>query len=97
MQNDFNITKLRRMIELPGCSEAGKCFLTDEQLLTLLELYPCYELAAYHACLMMAQRTDMRLSDGTDIPDQSVYWLRRAISFRPNSGGSLCRADEVSA
>lgn len=85
------------MLELPGCSGADKCFLTDEQLLILLELYPCYELAAYHACLMMAQRTDMRLSDGTDTPDQSVYWLRRALSFRPNGGGILRRADEVSA
>lgn len=97
MQNDFNITRLRRLLELPGCPAAGKCFLTDEQLITLLEMYPCYELAAYHACLMMAQRTDMRLSDGTDIPDQSLYWLRRAIAFRPNGGSSLRRADEVGA
>lgn len=97
MQNEFNITKLRTMLELPGCSEAGKCFLTDEQLLALLERYPCYELAAYHACIIMAQRTDMRLSDGTDIPDQSAYWLRRALSFRPKMGGQVRRADEVSA
>ena len=88
------IAKLRKMINVSGngCS----CFLGVELLENLLERYPCYELAAYHACIIMAQRTDMRLSDGTEMPDQSSFWLRCALAFRENKSRPLCRADEVS-
>lgn len=86
--------KLRSMLNLPS-GEGCTCFLTNEVLEGLLERYPCLELAAYHACLVMAQRTDMKMTDGTSVPDQSGYWLRRAMQFRPYAGKALCRADEV--
>lgn len=96
MATEENITKLRNLLNTTqdtGCS----CFLGDNALGELIDRYPCLELAAYQACLLMAQRTDMKLSDGTSIPDQSGYWLRRAMSFRPYSGRVLSRADEVKA
>lgn len=90
------VSRLRRLLGSADCENCG-CFLTDEQLSALLTQYPCYELAAYHACLLMAQRTDLRLPDGTSTPDQSAYWLRCALSFRPNVSRPLARADEVCA
>ncbi len=84
------------MLSSVACEGCG-CFLSDEQLCVLLMQYPCFELAAYHACILMAQRTDLRLSDGTTVPDQSSYWLRCALSLRPNNSRPLCRADEVCA
>ena len=90
------LTKLKKMLSTVDCENCG-CFLTDGQLSDLLTQYPCYELAAYHACILMAQRTDLRLSDGTSVPDQSSYWLRCALRFRPNSSRPLTRADEVCA
>lgn len=94
MATDALIAKLRNMLNVSegeGCS----CFLSNEMLGELIDRYPCLELAAYQACLLMAQRTDMKMSDGTTIPDQSGYWLRRAMGFRPYSGRILRRADEV--
>ena len=82
------------MLNAADCENCG-CFLSDDQLDDLLTRFPCYELAAYHACIMMAQRTDLRLSDGTTTPDQSGYWLRCALTFRPGGSRALCRADEV--
>ena len=84
------------MLNAVDCENCG-CFLSDDQLGTLLTVYPCFELAAYHACILMAQRTDLRLSDGTSTPDQSVYWLRCALCFRPDGCRTLRRADEVPA
>ena len=95
MLND-SVIKLKRMLGTVDCEGCG-CFLTDEQLCCLLTQYPCFELAAYHACILMAQRTDLKLSDGSSVPDQSSYWLRCALRFRPNSSRPLIRADEVCA
>jgi len=91
---DVLTAKLRSMLNVSE-GEGCTCFLSNEILSDLIARYLCLELAAYHACILMAQRTDMKMSDGTTIPDQSGYWLRRAMEFRPYSGRQLRRADEV--
>ncbi len=96
MATETTVARLRSMLNV-SAGEGCSCFLSDEMLSELIDRYPCLELAAYHACLLMAQRTDMKMSDGTTIPDQSGYWLRRAVGFRPYSGRILRRADEVRA
>ena len=86
-----DLQKLRALLGSPG----GECGypLNDATLTALLEKYPCYELAAYQACLLMARSDAVRLPDGTATPDQSGYWKRLALTFRPNRGGTVCRAD----
>lgn len=83
------------MLGSPSVGGECECTLSDCQLGALLERYPCYELAAYHACMLMAQNDGMRLPDGTVTPDQSGYWLRMALTFRPCASGSVRRADET--
>lgn len=73
------------------------CPLSDDTLMALLEMYPCYELALYHACMLLARDSSLRLSDGTQAASQSRYWLRLALSYRPSHTKSICRADSVYA
>lgn len=80
------------MLVQPG--ECDCCPLSETTLLWLLSKYRSYELAAYHACLMLSQDSSMRMSDGTTTPSQSQYWLNRALTFRRNRGGTLHRADQ---
>ena len=88
-----DINRLREIIGSPqGCG----CALSDEMLYRLLTRYPCYELAAYHACIMMAREDSLELPDGTRIPSQREYWLTRAAELRPVRSGTVKRADEVS-
>lgn len=91
-----SVARLRGMIEPAGCAGGGTA-LSDDALGALLDEYPCYELAAYHACLRLAQNSELRLADGTSAPSQENYWLRMAQVFRPSRSGSLCRADEAEA
>ena len=86
-----NIQHLRAMLDTAG--ECAVCTLSDLTLGELLKRYPCYELAAYRACILLSQEGAMRLADGTATPSQSRYWLRRAADFRPNTGRALRRAD----
>ncbi len=89
-----DIDRLRGIIGSPqGCG----CALSDEALYALLARYPCYELAAYHACVMMAREDSLELADGTHIPSQREYWLTRARELRPSRTGTVVRADEVTA
>lgn len=89
-----DINRLRRIISAPG---GGCCTLDDTALSELLERYPCYELAAYHACIIMAQEDSLRLPDGTTIPSQRAYWLSRARQLRPARSRTVVRADEVTS
>jgi len=82
---------LRAMLSQPG--ECDCCPLSETTLLWLLTRYGSYEQAAYQACVMLSQDCAMRMSDGTTAPSQSRYWLNMALSFRPNRGGALSRAD----
>ena len=90
---DHNIERLRSMIAPAG--SGCRCALDDGFLCALLERYPCYELAAYHACLTLAQDDSLALPDGTKLPAQRAYWLSRAAELRPTRTGLLRRADEV--
>ena len=86
---------LSRLRDIIGCPQGCGCTLSDDTLYSLLLRYPCYELAAYHACIMMAREDSLELSDGTRIPSQRQYWLTRAAELRPTRTRSLARADEV--
>lgn len=81
------------MLTPPG--ECESCPMSDRALRELLTRYPCYELAAYHACMLLAQESAIRLADGTTAPSQRRYWLSMAQTFRPVRGGVLRRADEA--
>lgn len=92
------LNKLRRVLTVSAaaCGCCG-CPLSDDTLAALLEMYPCYELALYHACMLLARDSSLRLSDGTAAPSQSRYWLRLALSFRPSRTGTVNRADTYHA
>lgn len=92
----FNKLKRALTISAADCNCCG-CPLSDDTLSTLLEMYPCYELALYHACLLLSRDSSLRLSDGTQAASQSRYWLRLALSYRPCASTTLRRADERGA
>lgn len=92
MEKQMDPSVLRAMLSQPG--ECECCPLSQTTLLWLLAKYGSYELAAYHACIMLSQDSAMRMSDGTTAPSQSRYWLNMAMTFRPNRGGAMQRADE---
>ncbi len=82
------------MLSQPG--ECECCPLSEATLQWLLARYGSLELAAYHACMMLSQDCAMRMSDGTTAPSQTRYWLNLALTFRPNRGRAVTRADELS-
>ena len=88
---------IKRLRDIIGSPQGCGCVLDDQTLYRLLQRYPCYELAAYHACIMMAREDSLELSDGTRIPSQRDYWLTRAAELRPTRTGTVGRADEVTA
>ena len=92
MDTPWDAGTLRAMLTPPG--ECERCPLSDTTLLWLLAKHGSYEKAAYHACLMLSQDTSLRMSDGTEMPSQSRYWLNLALSFRPCRGTVLGRADD---
>ena len=93
MSTSDDIARLRGMLEPAGCAGGGVA-LSDGALGALLDEYPCFELAAYHACLRLSQNTELRLADGTAAPSQENYWRRMAAVFRPQRGGCIKRADD---
>ena len=90
---NYDIDRLRSMIAPARGGQS--CALGDGFLFELLERYPCYELAAYHACLSLAQDDSLTLPDGTKLPSQRAYWLSRAAELRPSGSRVMRRADEV--
>ena len=89
---NHDISRLRALIAPPD--GGGQCNISDDTLAALLMRYPCYELAAYHACLMLARDDSLTLPDGTQLPSQREYWLSRAAALRPSHTGGLRRADD---
>lgn len=82
-----------------GCGEAA-CALpssrmfTDGQLQELLELHGSdVEDTAYDVLIRKAENSGIRLSGGTELPDQRAYWLSRARSVRKNGTRPAARAD----
>ena len=69
---------------------------TDQQLLNLLELHGGdVDKTAYDVLIRKAENTGVRLSGGTELPDQRDYWLGRARSVRPNGTKAAGRADRT--
>lgn len=67
---------------------------TDEQIMSLLELHEGdVRKAAYDVLIRKAENSSVRLSGGTELPDQRAYWLSRARSVRPNGTKPAGRAD----
>ena len=93
MEKQMDPRVLRAMLSQPG--ECECCPLSQTTLMWLLAKHGSYDSAAYHACVMLAQDCAMRMSDGTSVPSQRRYWLNLALSFRPNRGGALRRADQA--
>lgn len=92
MDTQLSTTILKAMLSQPG--ECECCPLSESTLQWLLTRYGSYEQAAYQACVMLSQDCSMRMSDGTTAPSQSQYWLNLALTFRPNRGRTVTRADE---
>lgn len=89
------LIRLRRILKAPGCENAP-CVMSDKELATLL--YECggnVEAAAYRACIKLSGDSSYTLPDGTKTPDNSSYWLRTALLYRPNRTGCRRRADDV--
>ncbi|MGN1370185.1 MAG: hypothetical protein ACI4WX_15045 [Aristaeellaceae bacterium] len=85
-----------------GSSTCGSCaapgafarMFTDEQLSQLLELHDGdVRAAAYDVLIRKAESSGVRLSGGTELPDQREYWMSRARSVRPNGTRPIGRAD----
>lgn len=79
-----------------GCMSppASARMYTDAQLAMLLELHEGdVRRAAYDVLIRKAENSAVRLSGGTELPDQRAYWLSRARSVRPNRTKPAGRAD----
>lgn len=85
-----------------GSGTCGACaapgafarMFTDEQLARLLELHAGdVRAAAYDVLIRKAESSGVRLSGGTELPDQREYWMSRARSVRPNGTRPVGRAD----
>ena len=79
-----------------GCMSppASARMYTDAQLAMLLELHEGdVRCAAYDVLIRKAENSAVRLSGGTELPDQRAYWMGRARSVRPNRTQTAGRAD----
>ena len=92
-------TELRGDADNTGCSDcaaplpSGRMY-TDIQLRMLLEAHQgSVEDTAYDVLLRKAENSGLRLSGGTELPDQRAYWLSRARSVRRNGTRPAARAD----
>ena len=96
------LTDERDSPTIPGAEGCGDCdvalpssrMFTDEQLQELLELHGGdVEDTAYDVLIRKAENSGIRLSGGTELPDQRAYWLSRARSVRKNGTRPAARAD----
>lgn len=93
--------------DAPAGEESGTCgacaapsafarMFTDEQLAQLLALHDGdIRAAAYDVLIRKAENSGVRLSGGTELPDQRAYWMARARSVRPNGTRPIGRADKT--
>ena len=101
-----DLTKLKLLTDesdaaekIEGCGDCAAAFpsarmFTDEQLVQLLELHGGdVEDTAYDVLIRKAESSGIRLSGGTELPDQRAYWLSRARSVRKNGTRPAARAD----
>ena len=79
----------------PGGSPISTRTMTDEQLLAFLAANGWkLRKTAYQVLIHKSRASDIALSSGFRLPDQSEYYLRLARMYRINSGGMLHRADD---
>ncbi|MBE6765576.1 MAG: hypothetical protein IJP10_00710 [Clostridia bacterium] len=70
--------------------------MSDKELSDLLsECRGDVEAAAYRACIKLSRDSSYTMPDGTKTPDQSGYWLRTALLYRPSMTGCARRADDA--
>lgn len=90
-----DVIKLKRMLIAPG-GECASCPMSDNELYELLcESSGNINAAAYKACIRLSKNSSLSLADGTAAPDQSEYWRRLALLYRPNVSGCIGRSDNV--
>ena len=81
-----------------GCSGAEPIStrtMTDEQLTAQLQLHDWnVKQTAYFVLMYKAKASDVTLSSGLRLPDQSKHYRRLASLYRTNKGGMLHRHDE---
>lgn len=93
-----DIEALRLLLKPPTyeCGSDCACTANDDSWLTwLLETYGNIQSAAYAGCIMLAEDSDVKMSDGTALPDLHGYWLRMAKLYRPSGGRCIHREDEL--
>ncbi len=79
-----------------SCAAPGSFvrMFTDDQLMQMIELHDGdIRAAAYDVLIRKAESSSVRLSGGTELPDQREYWMSRARSVRPNGTKPIGRAD----
>lgn len=102
LQTDIDsaqVEALRLLLKPPDygncdCCEADSG-LDGDWLAELLRAHGSIQAAAYAGCIMLAENSGVRLSDGTTLPDRQNYWLRLARLYRPSGGRCIGRADEL--
>ncbi len=105
-----DLTRLKLLTDendAPASSGSGTCgsctasgsfarMYTDEQLMQILDLHDGdVRAAAYDVLIRKAESSGVRLSGGTELPDQRAYWLSRARGVRPNGTRPIGRADKT--
>lgn len=79
----------------PGAQPISTRTMTDEQLAGFLACEGGDVMrAAYKVLIYKSKASDITLSSGLRLPDQSEHYLRLARLYRPNAGGILARADD---
>lgn len=79
----------------PGATPISTRTMSDEQLLAFLACEDWdVKRTAYKVLIYKSKASDIALSSGLKLPDQSEYYRRLARMYRPNAGGTLARADD---
>lgn len=97
-EDDESVLEVPCAEDCEGCSGGEPISLrtmTDAQLTAQLTLYNWdLKRTAYAVLIYKAQASDVTLSSGLKLPDQSKRYLRMATLYRQNSSGMLKRLDE---
>ena len=81
--------------DCPGSTPISTRTMTDEQLIAFLQTNRWnVKKTAYQVLIYKSEASDIALSSGLRLPDQSEYYKRLARMYRPNRGGTLLRADD---
>lgn len=79
-----------------GAEEMGGQAYTDDELLTILNVYGGNLIkAAYAILLRKAEASGIRFPSGLELPDEAGYYLRLARHIRGNATRTVKRADNT--